>query len=148
MTARRLNWILLILLVPALIVALFSTGAAIWMWRHPGVVLAASQSAKTFPPELRRVMRADIGAGVAEARPDIEAYVAARRRMFELMRADPLDEAALKSAMVDVRDAVARLQQHAQDRQVEILKSADPELRAKISLPENDLLERIERFTD
>ena len=148
MTARRLNKILVAILIPMTIFAFLSAGTAVWMWRNPGAVMAVRQAVEIYPPELRRSIRAEFQENRGTAAAEIARIDEARRRMFELMRAEPLDEAAVRAAMTEVREAVNDLQMLGQEHLLDVIRNADSADRAKIRVPEEGFSERIESFTD
>ena len=148
MSARRLNWVLAAILAAMTVFAFLSSGAAAWMWRNPGAVMAMRQAVELYPAPLRRAMRAELAANRGEVSEEVARLDEARRRMFELMRADPLDEEAIRAAMKDVRDAVTDLQAVGQEHLLAVMRKADPADRAKISVPEEGFSERLRSFRD
>ena len=148
MTARRLNRVLAVILAAMTVFAFLSAGAAAWMWRNPGAVMAVRQAVELYPAPLRRAIRAELAANRGEMTEDVAGIDAARRRMFELMRADPLDEEAIRAAMKDVRDAVTAVQAVGQEHLLEVMRKADPADRAKIRVPEENFSEHLRSFRD
>ena len=148
MTARGLNKLLVAILIPLAIFAFLSAGAAAWMWRNPGAVLAVRQAVETYPAPLRRAIRAEYAASRGTVIDDVARVDAARKRMFELMRADPLDEDAISAAMAEVRDSVSNLQAIGQDHLLKVMREADPADRAKIRIPETGFSDRLQSFRD
>ena len=148
MTARRLNRLLAVILVAMTVFAFLSAGTAAWMWRNPGAVMAVRQAVEIYPAPLRRAIRAELETNRGEMTEDVARIDAARSRMFELMRADPLDEEAIRAAMKDVRDAVMAVQAVGQEHLIEVMRKADPADRAKIRVPEEDFSERLKNFRD
>lgn len=146
MTARRLNKILVAILIPLAIFAFLSAGTAVWMWRNPGAVMAVRQAVETYPRELRRAIRLELAANRDDFAEDIAAVDAARKRMFEAMRTDPLDEEALRAAMLDMRTATGALQAKGHDHLLDVMREADPAVRAKIEVPERDFANRVNRL--
>lgn len=148
MTARRLNKILVAILVPTVILAFLSAGAAAWMWRNPGAVMAVRQAVETYPAPIRRAMRAEFSENRTEVAGEVARIDAARRRMFELMRAETLDEAAIRDAMAEVREAVSAAQAVGQEHILDVMREADPAVRAQIRVPEEGFSERLQSFRD
>ena len=148
MTARRLNRVLAVILAAMTVFAFLSAGAAAWMWRNPGAVMAVRQAVEIYPAPLRRAIRADLAANRGEMKEDVARIDAARRRMLELMRAEPLDEKAIRGAMKDVRDAVAAVQAVGQEHLLDVMRKADPADRSRIRVPKEDLSERLQSFRD
>ncbi|GAB4352832.1 MAG: hypothetical protein Kow0026_10630 [Oricola sp.] len=148
MTARRLNWVLAIILVPMTVLAFLSAGAAVWMWRNPGAVMVVRQTVETYPAPLRKALRAEFRASRADVADDVARLDAARRRVLELLKADPLDEDAVRAAMAEVRTAVSDLQAVGQEHLLKVMRAADPAERAKIRVPETGFSERMESFAD
>lgn len=146
MTARRLNKVLLAILVPVTILAFLSAGAAMWMWRNPGAVVAVRQAVDVYPPVIRRAIRAEFEASRGDVAADTARIDRARARLFELLRAEPLDEDAIRAAMTEVREAVSDLQALGQERLLDVMRRADPADRAKIRVPETGFAERLQRF--
>ncbi|QKV19378.1 periplasmic heavy metal sensor [Oricola thermophila] len=148
MTARRLNRILVAILVPLAIFAFLSAGAAAWMWRNPGAVLAVRQSVEIYPRDLRRAIRAEFGRARLEVRGEVARVDAARARLYELLREEELDEVAVRAAMADLRDAVSDLQALGHEHLLAVMRGATPEQRAAIRVPERGLEERLGRFAE
>jgi uncharacterized membrane protein len=146
MTARRLNTLLVAILVPLAVLAFVSAGAAVWMWRHPAAVMIVRQAVDTYPPSLRWAIRDEFRQFHGEAVEDIARLDEARRRLFGLLRAKTLDEAAIRAAMADVRVAVSNLQLAGQEHMLAVIRNAPPEERAKIRIPEEGFAGRFERF--
>ena len=71
MTARRLNKILVAILIPLALFAFLSAGAAAWMWRNPGAVMAVRQSVQIYPAPIRRAIRAEFNENRATVAADV-----------------------------------------------------------------------------
>jgi uncharacterized membrane protein len=88
-----------------------------------------------FPAEIRR----EITASLARERPELRAALddvqEARRHMFEVMKAEPFDRAALDAAFADVRAKTEALQERGQDLLGDAVEQAPSEARAKIEPP-------------
>lgn len=143
MTARRLNWVLAIALVVATAIAAVSIGAATFMWRNPGLVVAASQALETYPRPLRARLRSALREQAPMLAPELAAYDRARRAMFEAMAAEPFDRAALDAAMADVRATVTSLQARTQAVLADTIEAAEPSLRRRIDPPERSAVGRL-----
>jgi uncharacterized membrane protein len=90
---------------------------------------------RSFPGDIRR----DITASLVRDRPELGAALEelqdARRRMFEIMKAEPFDRAALDAAFADIRAKTEALQARGQDLLGDAVEQASPEARAEITLP-------------
>ncbi len=91
--------------------------------------------ARGFPKEIRGAIvdkalaeRSDLRAAFADVR-------AARQRMFEAMRAEPFDEAALETAFAEVRERTAALQALGQGIVGDAVAAAPAGARAEIKAP-------------
>ncbi|WP_306120743.1 MULTISPECIES: periplasmic heavy metal sensor [unclassified Roseitalea] len=146
MTARRLNWVLAIALVVMTTIAAVSAGAAVFMLRNPGVIVAATQAFETYPRPLRVALRGQLRARARALAPEIAAYDRARTEMFEAMRARPFDRQRLDAAMADVRAAVTALQAGTHEILADAIEDADPELRRRIELPRRTAIGRYRDF--
>lgn len=91
--------------------------------------------ARSFPHELRGQIGDQLGRHRGELRAALRDLGEARRDMFRLMAAEPLDRAALNAAFADVRAKTDRLQQLGQELVEEVLVNAPPEERARIRPP-------------
>lgn len=91
--------------------------------------------ARSFPADIRR----EITASLARERPELRAALQdvqeARRRMFELMRTEPFDRAALDAAFADVRAKTEALQERGQALLGDAIEQASPEARSEIEPP-------------
>lgn len=147
MTARRLNWILAIMLAVMTTVAALTAGAAVYMVRNPGIVWAATQAVETYPRPLRRTLRERLRAEGRQIAPELAAYVRARQQMFEAMSAEPFDRDALEAAMAEARRALGALQARSHAVLADTVEDADPHLRRQITPPRRDAIDRLERFS-
>jgi uncharacterized membrane protein len=88
-----------------------------------------------LPAEIRR----DIMASLVRERPELRAALEevqdARRRMFEVMRVEPFDRAALDAAFADVRAKTEALQERGQTLLGNAVEHASPDARSQIELP-------------
>lgn len=91
--------------------------------------------ARSFPADIRR----EITASLARERPELRAALRdvqeARRRMFEIMRTEPFDRAALDAAFADVRAKTEALQERGQALLGDAIEQASPEARSEIEPP-------------
>jgi hypothetical protein len=90
---------------------------------------------QTFPPEIRRAIGRDLVENRLAVRQAFEDYRAAQARLYRIMQASPLDEAALRAAFVEVRERTAALQSLGQDVLARAVVSAPPDARAQIRPP-------------
>jgi hypothetical protein len=86
-----------------------------------------------FPPEIRRAVSEKAHAGRGQFRAQFDDMQAARQRLFEAMRAEPLDRAALEAAFGDLRRATDKLQRSGQDLVAGALVDAPPDVRRHIA---------------
>jgi uncharacterized membrane protein len=133
---RRTTLILAVALAASLCLNLFAGGAWLagrWIDRRLEAVAASVMHA--YPPELRRDVLRRLLQDRAELRAASGSLREARQRMVAVMRADPLDRAALDAAMAEVRARTGALQGLLQSALADSLAEAPAEERAKIRLP-------------
>ncbi len=87
---------------------------------------------RAFPPEIRRDVAARARSGREQFRVRLDDIRAAHQRMFETMRAQPFDRAALEAAFADVRQKTNALQAAGQELVAEAVAEAPPEVRRRI----------------
>ena len=107
---RRTTLILAIALAVSLCLNLFAGGA--WLagrWFDRRVEETAASVMRAYPPELRRDVLRRLLQDRAELRSAVGGLREARQRMVAVMRADPLDRAALDAAMAEVRSRTGAL---------------------------------------
>lgn len=90
---------------------------------------------RAFPPPIQMGIKARADAQRDAMRGYIDAVQDARMRMFEAMRADPFDQAALDAAFVDLRAKTTELQRVGQQIVAEAVAEAPADVRAKIRPP-------------
>lgn len=90
---------------------------------------------QTFPPEIRRSIGRDLIENRQALRAAIEDLRAAQARLYRIIQADPLDEAALEAAFANVRERTAALQSMGQETLTRAILTAPPEARAAIRPP-------------
>lgn len=90
---------------------------------------------RAFPPELQKAIVDGSKAQQDEMRARLDEVKEARKRMFDAMRADPFDAAALESAYADLRDKTNVLQQAGQEIVLDAIAKATPEVRSRIRPP-------------
>jgi uncharacterized membrane protein len=133
-------WALVIALVLSVGLNLFGAGVAVSLMRvreaASGIVRDVAGLSARFPPELRRGMRRALFVEREALRDDLAALSEARAAMFEAMRAEPFDPAAVAAAMAEVRARTTALQARAQGAALEALREADAGTRALITPPE------------
>lgn len=99
--------------------------------QHPpprvGFMTAADRA---FPPEMQQALREDLFNDSVKSHFD--AFRAARERMYEAMRAEPYDPAALKQALDDIQANTTALQQAGHEALERIVAETPPEVRAEI----------------
>ena len=126
MTARRLNTVLVAIIISLAVLAFVSAGATVWMWRHPAFVMIVRQAVDTYPPSIRWGIRDEFRQFHGEAVEDIARLDELRRRLFDLLRAKTLDEVAIRAAMADVRVAVSNLQAAGQEHMLAVIRKRAP----------------------
>jgi len=135
---RRTTLILAIALAVSLCLNLFAGGAWLagrWFDRH--VEATAASVMRAYPPELRRDVLRRLLQDRAELRSAVGGLREARQRMVAVMRADPLDRAALDAAMAEVRSRTGALQALLQSALADTLAETPAEERARIQPPAN-----------
>ena len=133
---RRTTLILAIALAASLCVNLFLGGA--WLagrWFERRVEATAASVLRAYPPELRRDVVLRLLQDRAELRAAVGGLREARQRMVAVMRADPLDRAALDAAMAEVRARTGALQALLQSALAASLAETPAGERAKILPP-------------
>jgi hypothetical protein len=88
-----------------------------------------------FPPEIQRAIADTTKVKGPQLRAGLEAVQQSRQRMFEAMRAQPFNQAALDAAFADYRNATAALQKVGQDAVGQALAQSPPDARRKIRPP-------------
>lgn len=90
---------------------------------------------RAFPPEIQKAIVDGSKARRDEMRARFDDVRDARQRMFEAMRADPFDPAALETAYADVRQKTNVLQEAGQQIVLDAVANASPEVRSRIRPP-------------
>jgi len=90
---------------------------------------------RAFPPEIQGDIRNQVRAHRGQFRADLEASRAARQRMFQAMRANPFNRAALDQAFADVRATTDDMQMIGQTIVADAIANAPPGVRARIRPP-------------
>lgn len=90
---------------------------------------------RAFPPALQDTIQEGVRAERDEIRIRLDAVQAARIQMFEAMRADPFDRAALDAAFADFRQRTEDLQEAGQAIVGAAVAGAPADVRADIHLP-------------
>ena len=90
---------------------------------------------RAFPPEIQKAISEGARAKRDEIRARFDDVRNARQRMFEAMRADPFDPAALEAAYSDVRAKTNELQAAGQEILAEAVAKAPPDVRKRIRPP-------------
>jgi uncharacterized membrane protein len=133
---RRTAVILAICLLISLALNLFMAGAFLaGRWMNRPVASAVEAVMRSYPPALRDEVKRKLFQDRESLRAAITDLAAARQRMFALMRADPLDEAALRDAMAEVRIKTMAVQARLQAALLASLKEAPAAEREKIEPP-------------
>ncbi|MEJ0012081.1 MAG: periplasmic heavy metal sensor [Bauldia sp.] len=90
---------------------------------------------RAFPPEIQKAIADGSKAKRDEMKAKLDAVQDARRRMFDAMRADPFDPAALDAAYADLRARTTDLQLVGQGVVADALAHAPADVRARIRPP-------------
>lgn len=90
---------------------------------------------RAFPPPLQDTIQESVRAERDQLRARLDAVQAARMQMFEAMRADPFDPAALDAAFADFRARTGDLQQAGQAIVGTAVAGAPADVRANIRPP-------------
>lgn len=89
---------------------------------------------RAFPPPIQSAIQQRSEAERDQLRRLVEGVQDARMRMFEAMRADPFDAAALDAAFAEMRARVSELQQAGQEIVGAAVAGAPADVRIKIRL--------------
>ncbi len=90
---------------------------------------------RAFPPEIQQAISEAVRAKRDDVRARVDAVQEARRKMFEAMRANPFDQAALEAAYTDLRAKTNDLQQIGQEITLQAVANAPPDVRQRIRAP-------------
>ncbi len=90
---------------------------------------------RDFPPEIRRTVMERARDNRNQFRAKVNDLEAARQRLFEAMRAEPLDHQALEAAFADLRQKTDDLQLAGQDLVAGALADTPPDVRRHIRPP-------------
>ena len=90
---------------------------------------------RAFPPEIQKAISEGAQARRDDVRTRVDAVQEARRKMFEAMRADPFDQAALEATYADLRAKTNDLQQVGQEIALDAVAKASPDVRQLIRPP-------------
>ncbi len=90
---------------------------------------------RAFPPEIQKAIADGSKAKRDEMKARLDAVQDARRKMFDAMRANPFDPAALDAAYTELRARTADLQEVGQDIVADALAHAPADVRARIKPP-------------
>jgi hypothetical protein len=91
--------------------------------------------ARSLPEPLRERIAAELEPHGAELRSAFRDVRDARRAVFEAMRAEPFDRAAVEAAFADLRAKLAAVAAIGQTAMLAALEEATPEMRADIKVP-------------
>lgn len=90
---------------------------------------------RSFPSEIRRTIRDRVRDERDHIRRGIDEVQDARKRMYDAMRDDTFDRAALESAFEDVRAKTTAIQKIGQDIVAESVADAPADIRRQIKPP-------------
>jgi uncharacterized membrane protein len=86
-----------------------------------------------FPPEIRRAVSDKARDGRNQFRKQLDDIQKARQRLYDAMRAEPLDRVALEQAFADLRRKTDTLQQSGQELVAGAVVDAPPDVRRHIA---------------
>jgi uncharacterized membrane protein len=133
-SARRTIVILAVCLLVSVSLNLFAAGAFVAL-RSLDRSFGLGALMRTYPASVRSEVRQRVLADRATMRAVIADLREARQRMFEAMRAEPLDPDALARAMADVRAKTTALQAFFQSALAASLEDIPAGERRKIEPP-------------
>jgi hypothetical protein len=90
---------------------------------------------RAFPPPIQRTIEEEARARRDEMRVLLDAVQDSRMHMFEAMRADPFDHAALDAAFAELRSRTTELQKAGQDIVGRAVAAAPADVRGRIRPP-------------
>ena len=88
-----------------------------------------------FPQEIQRTIADTTKANRPQLRNRLEAVQTARQNLYDAMRAQPFNRAALENAFDVYRASVAALQKVGEDVMTQAIAQAPPDVRRKIKPP-------------
>ena len=88
---------------------------------------------KDVPEEARPVMKQAFEAHKAEFDARRDAAQQARQKVAEILKADPIDQAALDQALADLSQKSQAIRELGNTMMVEVAKQLSPELRAQMA---------------
>lgn len=88
---------------------------------------------REVPDEARSVMKQAFEAHKPEFDANREAVRQARQKVADILKADPIDQAALDQALADLSQKSQAIQQLGNTMMVEVAKQLSPELRAQMA---------------
>jgi hypothetical protein len=134
--AATLLALLFLSLATNLLIAGFAVGRVAGP-RPPGsdIERLVTMGMRDFPPEIRRSVMELARDNRNQFRTKVNDVEAARQRLFEAMRAEPLDRTALNAAFADLRKKTDDLQQAGQDLLVGAIADTPPDVRRHIKPP-------------
>jgi Spy/CpxP family protein refolding chaperone len=119
---------LLVALIVSVCVNLLLAGVMIGgRWHGPGPWW------KDIPEEARAVMKQAFDAHKAEFDARRDAVRQARQKVADILKAEPIDQAALDQSLVELSQASQSIQQLGNTMMVEVAKQLPPELRAQMA---------------
>lgn len=122
-------------LAMSLVANLFVVSFIAGEWSGANTRLLSLGQILPYPESIRADVREELRDNRAALAPALRRVREARMAMFEVARAPNLDEAALKTAMAEMRSATTALQEISQDALAKALASATAEERAAIRRP-------------
>ena len=124
----RTGTALLTALIVSLCVNLLLAGVMIGgRWHGPGPWW------KDVPEEARPIMKQAFESHKAEFDARRDAVRQARQKVADILKADPIDQAALDQALVELSRASQSIQQLGNTMMVEVAKQLSPDLRAQMA---------------
>jgi Spy/CpxP family protein refolding chaperone len=124
----RTGTVLLTALIVSVCVNLLLAGVMIGgRWHGPGPWW------KDVPEEARPIMKQAFEAHKAEFDARRDAVRQARQKVADILKADPIDQAALDQALAELLQQSQSIQQLGNTMMVEVAKQLSPELRAQMA---------------
>jgi hypothetical protein len=104
---------------------------------HPGSIIEriVAIGIRAFPPPIQDAIEAGVRDRGPEMRERLDAMQGARMHMFDAMRADPFDAAALDAAFADLRTQTTDLQRVGQEIVGQAVAAAPANVRSRIRPP-------------
>ncbi len=128
--------LLFVSLAANLLIAGFAVGRAAGPRPGPGdIERLVAMGMRDFPPEIRQAVAKRARNNRDQFRTKVDDVEAARQKMFQAMRAEPLDRPALEAAFADLRQKTNDLQMAGQELVAGAIEDTPPDVRRHIKPP-------------